>query len=136
MIDKSKKEGKMNKQDLIFKLIEMLISGDTKTEVAPPKEKHLIGEWVIVRCRDAGVHFGRLVNYEGREVTLERSRRMWYWFSAEGHTLSGCAVHGVKQDKSKIAAQVKTIILPEACEIIYCEEKAINSIGECDEYYP
>lgn len=125
------------KQELLLKLIEMLVSSDSELESKSNlPQKPLIGEWVIVRCRDAGVHFGKLKDYEGREVVLEQSRRMWCWFAANGHTLSGCAVHGIKQDKSKIAAAVKTIVLPEACEIISCDQKAIDSIGGCDEYQP
>ena len=126
----------MNKETLILKLIEMLMGSESSIATNTTPQKELIGEWVIVRCRDAGVHFGKLKDYEGREVILENSRRMWYWFAAQGHTLSGCAVHGVKQDESKIAAEVKVIVLPEACEIISCEPKAIKSIGECDEYQP
>lgn len=122
------------KHDLIIKLIEMLVSSD-QVQAEPVKQKQLIGEWVIVRCRDAGVHFGKLKDYEGREVVLEQSRRMWYWVAKEGHTLSGCAAHGVK-DTSKIAAEIKTIVLPEACEILSCEDAAIKSIGGCDEYQP
>ena len=34
-------------------------------------KKELIGDYVIVRCRDAGVHAGYLVDYEGRNVTLK-----------------------------------------------------------------
>ena len=123
------------KQDLIVKLIEMLVGSDQESEAKPATKKPLVGEWVIVRCRDAGVHYGQLVDYEGRLVTLKDSRRMWYWKAASGHTLSGCAVHGITSD-SKIAAKIKTIVLPEACEIIECEQQAINSIGGADEYQP
>jgi len=124
------------KQELIIKLIEMLANNDIESGCAPESEKQLIGEWVIVRCRDAGVHFGKLKDYNGREVILEDSRRMWYWFAAQGHTLSGCAIHGIKQDKSKIAGKVKLIILPEANEILSCEESAVKSIGGANEYTP
>lgn len=124
----------MNKENLIIKLIEMLIGGD----VSPPKttlQNHLIDEWVIVRCRDAGVHFGKLKSYEGREVVLEESRRMWYWVAEKGHTLSGCAIHGIKKS-SKIAGKIDKIILLEACEIIKCSKSSADSIGGADEYQP
>lgn len=96
-------------------------------------EKHLIGEPVIVRCHDAGVHFGYLVDYQGREVVLKNSRRMWYWKAKKGHTLSGCAIHGIT-DESKIAGVVSTIVLTEACEIIACDLPAVGSIEDIHEY--
>ena len=94
----------------------------------------MIGQKVIVRCRDAGVHFGTLVSYSDREVLLNDSRRMWYWKAKTGHTLSGCAVNGIKD--SKISAAVESIALLEACEIIQCSAEAAKSIGGADEYQP
>ena len=52
----------------------------------------------LPRCR---VHAGYLVDYEGRNVTLKNSRRLWYWVCAENqHSLSGVAAVGIT-DKSK-----------------------------------
>lgn len=93
---------------------------------APQKE--LIGDYVIVRCRDAGVHAGYLVDYEGRCVTLKNSRRLWYWVCAEKqHSLSGVATVGIT-DKSKIPAVVSTLVLSDACEIISTTDKCRESI--------
>ena len=93
---------------------------------APQKE--LIGDYVIVRCRDAGVHAGYLVDYEGRNVTLKNSRRLWYWVCAENqHSLSGVAAVGIT-DKSKIPAVVSTLVLSDACEIISTTDKCRESI--------
>ena len=92
-------------------------------------KKELIGEYVIVRCRDAGVHAGILVDYEGRNVTLRNSRRLWYWVCAERqHSLSGVAAVGIDQGKSKIPAVIPTLVLPEACEIIQTSKKCRRSI--------
>ena len=91
-------------------------------------KKELIGEYVIVRCRDAGVHAGYLVDYEGRNVTLKNSRRLWYWVCAEKqHSLSGVAAVGIT-DKSKIPAVVSTLVLSDACEIISTTDKCQKSI--------
>ena len=38
----------------------------------------MIGAYVIVRCKDAGVHAGRLAAYNGREALLDEARRLWY----------------------------------------------------------
>lgn len=91
-------------------------------------KKELIGDYVIVRCRDAGVHAGYLVDYEGRNVTLKNSRRLWYWVCAEKqHSLSGVAAVGIT-DKSKIPAVVSTLVLSDACEIISTTDKCQKSI--------
>jgi hypothetical protein len=88
----------------------------------------LIGKYVIVRCRDAGVHSGFLESRTGRECVLTESRRLWYWKPADGQKyLSGIATHGV-DDASKLAAPLPKILLTENCEIILCTDKAMESI--------
>lgn len=77
---------------------------------------------VIVRTYSAGVHFGYLRSRTGREVTLERSRRIWRWAGA--WTLSEIATSGLDVAKSKVAAPV-TITLTEAIEIIECSPAAV-----------
>ena len=75
--------------------------------------------YVIVRCRDAGVHAGEYVKHTGREVVLNNSRRIWKWDGAA--TLSEIAVHGCSRPSGcKIALPVDSITLLEACEIIAC----------------
>ena len=89
----------------------------------------MLGEYVIARCRDAGVHVGTLVARDGRECELHNSRRLWYFECADkGFTLSGVALHGVT-GSSKIAEAVDTIVLTEVCEIIPCTDKAKRSIA-------
>jgi hypothetical protein len=80
---------------------------------------------VIVRTYSAGVHFGYLVKRDGKEVTLERSRRIWRWFGA--WTLSEVATAGVNIEKSKIGSPV-SIILTEAIEVIDCTPAAVASL--------
>lgn len=102
--------------------------------VQSQQEKYNIGEYCIIRCRDAGVHAGYLVDYNGREVVLKGSRRLWYWKCKDGHTLSGVAVHGISTD-SKIASIVPgAIVLPEACEILPCTQTSKESIENAKEY--
>lgn len=88
----------------------------------------LIGDWVIVRSHSSGVHFGRLKSKKGNEVTLKDSRRMWRWWSASENSLSGVARHGINREKSKICGPLKTIVLPEVCEIIPVGEECRDSI--------
>jgi hypothetical protein len=87
-------------------------------------------EPVIVRCRDAGVHFGFLEFYEGRTVKLQNSRRLWKWKAKEGLALSGVAINGIDPSQSKIDVLVENILLLDACEIIFASYKSQKSILE------
>ena len=80
---------------------------------------------VIVRTYSAGAHFGYLKSRSGKEVTLEKSRRIWRWFGA--WTLSEIATAGLDASKSKIGAPV-SIVLTEAIEVIDCTAAAVTSI--------
>ena len=92
-----------------------------------PIDNGMIGKYVIVRCRDAGVHAGFLESHNGRECVLNESRRLWYWKPAKNSKfLSGVAAFGLHED-SKIGAPVK-IHLTENCEIILCTGEAAKSI--------
>ena len=87
-------------------------------------------EPVIVRCRDAGVHFGLLEFYEGRTVKLQNSRRLWKWKAKEGLALSGVAINGIDASQSKIDVFVENILLLDACEIIFASYESQKSILE------
>lgn len=87
----------------------------------------MTGKYVIVRCRDAGVHAGVLESHDGRECVLGESRRLWYWKAAKGQKyLSGVAVAGLHKD-SKVGVPVR-VHLTEDCEIIQCSTEAEASI--------
>lgn len=92
----------------------------------------MIGKYVIVRCRDAGVHAGVLEGNEGREAVLTQSRRLWYWKPANGAKyLSGVATQGLHTD-SKVGAPLPRLHLTETCEIIECTAQAAKSIAEAE----
>lgn len=95
----------------------------------------MLGRYVIVRCRDAGVHAGELVSHNGRECVLKGARRLWYWKPANGAAfLSGVAIEGL-DEKSKVGAPVDTH-LTENCEIILTTAVAEKSIREVKSYEP
>ena len=94
-----------------------------KTVKKPAAKKNAL-KAVIVRTYSAGVHFGYLVKREGKEVTLERSRRLWSWKGA--NTLSEIATAGVGAG-SRVAAPVG-IVLTEAIEIIDCAPAGVVSL--------
>lgn len=95
------------------------------------------GDYVIVRCRNAGVHAGYLKSRENGVIQLENSRRLWRWWSK--FTLSGLATCGVLE--SKISEVRFACVLPkldltesDVCEVIYCTKEARISIESIQEY--
>lgn len=89
----------------------------------------MIGKYVIVRCRDAGVHAGVLEAHEGREAVLTDSRRLWYWKPNNGKFLSAVAMTGIHEE-SKIGTTLPRLHLTETCEIIQCSPEAEKSLRE------
>ena len=105
-------------EELLTLLVKTALSGRSES----PIDNHMIGRYVIVRCRDAGVHAGYLESHNGRECVLTESRRMWRWTPAKGAFLSACAKYGI-DGENKIGTPVR-IHLTENCEIIECSEHA------------
>ena len=91
-----------------------------------------IGQEVIIRTYSAGVWFGRLKEKAGKEVILTEARRMWRWWAKESISLSGVALHGIKQEKSRIAGAVESVWL-EVIEIIPVSGYAAESIRMAQE---
>ena len=91
--------------------------------------EELIGKYVIVRCRDAGVHAGVLVAQNGREALIKDSRRLWYWKPAKNKKfLSGVAMAGLDAS-SRLGTTLPLLLLTETCELILCSDKARQSIA-------
>ncbi len=85
----------------------------------------MIGKFVIIRTRSAGVHTGYLVESYGTAVTLREGRRLWSWQGA--FTLHEIALRGCGEG-SRISEPVKEILLTEAVEVIPCTEKAAENL--------
>lgn len=86
-------------------------------------------KYVIVRTYSAGVFAGYLKSREGREVTLNNARRLWYWDGAA--SLSQLAMEGVsKPENCKFPCEVEEVILLEAIEILNVTEAAKKCIDE------
>jgi hypothetical protein len=88
----------------------------------------MIGKFVIVRTRDAGVHCGTLVSKEGRSAHLKDARRIWRWRGA--NTLHELANNGASQDWTRISEPVPYIELTEDCEIIPCSDKSRENLSQ------
>jgi len=101
-------------------------------------EKKTVSEdFVIVRCRNAGVHAGTLVKRDGDVVELKNSRRLWRWWSK--FTLSGLATEGPlesKMDEQRYACVLPKLQLTasDVCEVIPCTEKAAKAIMAVPEW--
>ena len=91
-----------------------------------------IGQEVIIRTYSAGVWFGRLKEKAGNEVILTEARRMWRWWAKESISLSGVALHGIKQENSRIAGAVESVWL-QPIEIIPISGTAAESIRTAEE---
>ena len=87
--------------------------------------KKVLEKVCIIRCRDAGVHFGIVKEIVGRTVRLENSRRMDHYSIAEnGDSLSAVATVGVINDGNlRMQAVLDEIVLLEACEVIPVSEE-------------
>lgn len=89
--------------------------------------ENFIGKKVIVRGDRSGVFFGTLAERNGREVKLEKCRRLWYWDGA--CSISQLATDGtMKPNNCKFTVTVDEIVILDAIEIIVCLETASNKI--------
>lgn len=87
----------------------------------------MLNKKVIIRGDRSGVFFGTLKAKDGREVTLENCRRLWYWDGAA--SISQLAVNGTtKPGACKFTVTVEEIVILDAIEIIACTDKAVKSI--------
>ena len=83
---------------------------------------------VIVRSRDAGVLYGKLVKVKGTTVTLKDAVQMWRWQAAEGGTLIDVASSGVNAAGCKFSVKSAKIKVLNACAVIDCTKKAYESL--------
>ena len=84
-------------------------------------------EYKIVRTYSAGVFAGYLVNQKGKEGTVLKARRLWYWDGAA--SLSQLAVDGTsKPENCKFPCEVESIDLTEIIEVLSVTDKAEKSI--------
>jgi hypothetical protein len=86
----------------------------------------MIGEFVLVRTRNAGVHCGTLTEFLGTQIVLAGARRVWRWRGA--NSLHELSLHGPSEEWSRISEPVERIALTEAIEVIPCTPKAKKSL--------
>ena len=104
---------KETKQNLILSLLGLDETKTTSHQVA----SSMIGKVCMFRTYSAGVHFGELVERDGKECLVKNSRRVFYWSKA--CSLSQLAMEGsVNISECKIAMEVPELFLSEVIEII------------------
>ncbi len=86
---------------------------------------------VLIRSRDAGVHFGYLNKEEftasGKVVTLIKTRRVWYWSGAA--SLSQMALEGVKKPSDcKFTVELPSNEVVNVIETMPLSEKAKENL--------
>ena len=87
----------------------------------------LTGKKVIIRGDRSGVFYGTLAEKDGREVTLNDCRRIWYWDGTA--SIGQLAKDGTKKpDNCKFTVVVDSICILDVIEIIECTEKASKII--------
>ena len=78
-----------------------------------------MGDRVIVRCRNAGVHVGTIVKRDNLDTVLSNANRIYRWRGA--HDLSEVALKGVNREEyTRISPMLPSITLTtsDTCEII------------------
>ena len=90
-------------------------------------------QYVIVRGDRSGVFAGYLKSREGREVVLNKCRRLWYWDGAA--SISQIALNGVsKPENCKFTVAVNKILILDAIEIIDVTQEAQEIISSVIEW--
>jgi len=88
---------------------------------------------VLIRSRDAGVHFGFLEKEDytpsGKVVTLLKTRRVYYWDGAA--SLSQMALEGVaKPENCKFSVVLESIEVVNVIETLPLTEKAFDNLNK------
>ena len=90
-------------------------------------------QYCVVRTYSAGVFAGYMKERNGKEATVLKARRLWYWDGAA--SLSELAMHGVAlPENCKFPCEVDEVQLTEVIEVIPATEKARLSIAGVKEW--
>lgn len=119
----------------------MTINGEewVKKSTIPQGEEREISvnldglKYCIVRTHSAGVFAGYVKERNGKEATLLKARRLWYWDGAA--SLSELAMHGTALPQNcKFPCAVEEVELTEVIEVIPATVKARESIEGVKEW--
>lgn len=132
----------MNKEELVLSLIDKLLNsgGNTAISSTEKSESVFIWKYVILRCRNAGVHFWKLEYANDWVYRLSESRRLYRWRIKDqnGVSLSELAEKWIDTEYSKVCIKLNLIeiIEREWWEIIPVNELVISSFKDIEVYIP
>lgn len=110
-----------------------LFGGSTSNkEVKNSIDCDVIDTFSIIRTYSAGVWFGKVLKKSSNEIILGNARRLYYWQTNGGISLSEVSLTGLSNN-SKVCAEVEKIWL-QPIEIIPCTKEAIESIQSKKDY--
>lgn len=95
-----------------------------------PYRHPAVGQICVIRTFSAGIHVGKVLFVQDRNVMLSGARRIWSWVGA--FSLSEVSQKGIEK-VSRVAMPVPTLYLTEAVEIIPCTVDAWTKIEACNE---
>ena len=101
-----------------------------RADSVPQPAEQLDGmKYVIVRTYSAGVFAGHLKERDGKEATLLKARRLWYWRGAA--SLSQLAMEGVTDlEACKFPCEVDSVTLTEVVEVLDATQAAQECISK------
>lgn len=106
------------------KALAAMFGGENQKSTQTPH----IGNKCIIRTYASGVHFGVVVDHNGRQVELKDARRLWKWHATKGISLSDVAMNGIDPSKSRICCTVPQMTILDALEIIPASDVAAGLI--------
>ena len=129
------------KTELIYKLLEMLITSPEKEEVTITnldiQYKYPIWKKIILRGYDCGNLYGTLVSVTDWVYRMKDTRRLWYWKCKTWFTLEDVANYGLHTD-SKLTSSVALCDVTDSqvSLLLPCSKEAITSIESLPDYQP
>lgn len=95
------------------------------------KESQMIGKFVVVRQRDAGVHCGVLVEFSDHCLRLENARTVWRWRGAMTlYEMSQTGVESPSEGWTRISVPCSSVYILGACEVLQCTDVARASLED------
>lgn len=115
-------------EDAVKQVVAEMLGAETPAPEQPPSLQ--AGDKVILRSRDAGVWYGKLVSLDVGKcaATLSDARQMWRWYAASGITLIDVADKGVDASKCKFSPSKAHATMLSVCAVIAVSDAAYASL--------
>lgn len=95
----------------------------------------MVGKWVLVRSRNEGINFGRVIAADSAGVVLAEAQRLWYHkpASKKAAWYEGVAKYGPSSD-TKVSCVVSEKAIIEDYSMTECTEEAKEMLKELEVY--